>query len=118
MFRRERTMPPVMFPAALGSLVLGFALAAPAGAAVILDYELGQAGPQTQDAVNTAAGGNLTNAGGFGTFNLSAGNGYMTAPVLQVNPGSSSTAASSTEAFSENAYFSFTLTVGSAVTDL
>lgn len=81
----------------------------------LVQYQMGQVGPQLQDPVNTAGGGDLTNAM-LSTFNVTATNGYASAPVLQVNPPAAE--ADATAAYAGNSYFSFTITAGSSVSDL
>lgn len=85
-------------------------------AALLLNYQLGQAGPQVQDSVNTAAGGNLTTAGGLTAFTLTANDGYTTAPNLHVNPPNGATDAGL--AYTANSWFFFNVTAGSNVADL
>jgi uncharacterized protein (TIGR03382 family) len=83
--------------------------------AVLVAYQMGQANPQVQDPLNGAAGGDLTNGGGFGTFNVSATHTYASAPVLQVNPNAGGVATNASDAFAGNAFIRFTVTVGSGV---
>jgi MYXO-CTERM domain-containing protein len=98
--------------AVLGTLFLA---SSSTDAALVLNYQMGQAGPQTQDAVNTAAGGNLTAGAGLTQFSVTATDTYTSAPVLHVNPPNGAT--NLAEALTTNSFFTFSITVGSAVTD-
>ncbi|MEY3894598.1 MAG: hypothetical protein RLZZ214_117, partial [Verrucomicrobiota bacterium] len=82
----------------------------------LLKYQMNQLGPQIQDPINGAAGGNLTKGTGLNTFNVFATLGYASAPVLTVDftPASTTLAA----AITNNAYFTFTLTAGAGTTDI
>lgn len=101
-----------------GVLILAAAalLAAPsADATLILDYQMGQAGPQTQDPVLTASGGNLTGGSGLTQFSFTATDTYASAPVLHLNPATGATTLAT--GLSTNSFFTFSLTVGSSVVD-
>ena len=84
-------------------------------AALLLQYNMGQAGPQVQ---NQVLGSNLTNGGSLTGFitNATLTPVYASAPVLQVNP--SITATTAAAAYTANDYFFFTLTVGANILDL
>jgi hypothetical protein len=85
---------------------------------IILQYQLGTNVAQIQNATNTAAGGILTPGLGMSLFNTNSTltlNG-STVPVLAFAPVNDSTNLST--ALANNAWFTFTLTVGSSVTDL
>jgi len=90
--------------------------------AMLLQYQMGATTPQVQDALNTVAGGALTKGAGLNLFELNAnpastsGSFYGSAPVLQVNFNAAQTTLSA--ALAASAWFTFTLTVGSAVGDL
>jgi hypothetical protein len=90
--------------------------------AVLLQYQMGAATPQVQNAQTTAAGGALTKGAGLNLFDTNAnptsttGSFYGSAPVLQVNFNAAQTTL--TAALAASAWFTFTLTVGSAVSDL
>lgn len=89
--------------------------------AELLKYQMGQSGPQIQDAINGAAGGNLTKASGLNGFNVNqTGISYLTEPVLNVNfnAANSPTSNSLANAVTTNSYFSFTLTAGAGTTDI
>ena len=77
---------------------------------------MGQAGPQIQDALNTAAGGNLIKGSGINLFDPTSTILYSTAPSLAVTFNSATTNLAA--ALGNNSYFTFTLTAGSNVTDL
>jgi len=90
--------------------------ASPAYSAVLLRYNMAVVTPTTQDAVNGAGGGSLTNGAGLFAFVINDVPGtYTTAPVLRVIPNGHTTAA---QAFTNSSFFSFSLTVGSNVSDL
>jgi hypothetical protein len=89
--------------------------------AVLLQYQMGAATTQVQNAQTTAAGGALTKGAGLSLFDTngnptSASGSYGSAPVLQVNFNAAQTSLSA--ALAASAWFTFTLTVGSAVGDL
>lgn len=89
--------------------------------AVLLQYQMGVATPQVQNAQTTAAGGALTKGAGLSLFDTngnptSASGSYASAPVLQVNFNAAQTTLSA--ALAASAWFTFTLTVGLAVGDL
>jgi len=100
--------------------VLGFSAflsASPAYSAVLLRYDMAVVTPTTQDAVNGAGGGSLTRGAGLSSFVINDSPGsYTTVPVLRVNPNNGNTTA--TDAFTNSSFFSFSLTVGSNVSDL
>jgi hypothetical protein len=82
-----------------------------------VQYQMGTANAQVQDAVGLMAAGSLTQGAGLtgATWIPNAGAlGYSSGPVLQV----SSTATDFATATANQAWFTFTLTVGSSVTDL
>lgn len=82
-----------------------------------VQYQMGTTNAQVQDAVGLMAAGGLTQGPGLigATWIPSAGTlGYSSGPVLQV----SSTATDFATASANQAWFTFTLTVGSSVTDL
>jgi hypothetical protein len=83
--------------------------------AVLLQYPMGTAAPQVQNAQTTAAGGLLTKGAGLNSFDVNYAN-YISAPVLTVNFNNAQTTL--TAALAVSAWFTFTLTVGSAVDDL
>jgi hypothetical protein len=83
--------------------------------AVLLQYQMGTATPQVQDAQHTAIGGALTAGIGLSLFNLGFTE-YATAPALQLNFAAAQTNLNA--ALAAQAWFYFTLTVGSAVADL
>jgi hypothetical protein len=83
--------------------------------AVLLQYRMGAAAPQVQDALNTAAGGPLTAGAGLNLFNFNYDN-YDSAPVLTLNFNAPQPALAA--ALAANAWFTFTLTVGTEVADL
>ncbi|MGN6555916.1 MAG: hypothetical protein ACTHLW_19585, partial [Verrucomicrobiota bacterium] len=82
---------------------------------VLLQYKMGQFGPQVQDAAKTAAGGNLTPGSGLNYFNADFG-GYSSSPALIAN--FVAVTPNVATALSNNSVFTFDLTVGSNVTDL
>ena len=83
----------------------------------LLKYQMGQLGPQVQDPINGAAGGNLTKGTGLNTFNINAIHAYPAPAVLTLD---FLTVASPTlgAAITNNAYFTFTLTAGAGTTDI
>jgi hypothetical protein len=83
---------------------------------VLVLYQMAQLGPQTQDAVNGIAGGNLTSGAGLSTFNPNSTQAYPTAPSLAVT--FSATSTNLTDSLANQAWFTFTLTVGSGVSEL
>jgi hypothetical protein len=100
-----------------GTAVL-FLACARCDASALLQYQMGQLGPQTQDAINTAAGGDLTAGSGMFQFNYTSTltlNGSIV-PVLTLAPINGSTTLSL--ALANQSWFRFNLTVGSSVTDL
>jgi hypothetical protein len=81
--------------------------------AVILQYQGGQAGPQTE---NFASGGDITAGSDASvTVNSTVGS-YPSAPVIQLDPNSGSSNPS--DAVDSGRFFSFTLTVNANVVDL
>lgn len=97
-----------------GIAVVGVAIA-PCNGATVLQYQMGQPGPQVQDAVNGAAGGDLTAASGISLFNYTSTltlNGSVV-PVLTLGPINDSTNLST--ALANQSWFTFNLTVGSGV---
>jgi len=95
---------------------MGLGAVGNAEAAVILQFQMGQAQPQIEDAANTGDGGNLTGNTGYSTFLVTSTEAYPTQPVLRVNPNGADANAAS--AYTNSRFFSFTLTVGSNVQDL
>ena len=86
------------------------------GDTLLLSYQMGQALPQIQDPANTAVGGALTAGAGLNVFDMNAGLGYSSDPVLQVN---FKVAGTNLAAALANAnWFTFQLTVGTNVADL
>jgi hypothetical protein len=83
---------------------------------ILVEYQMGQFGPQIQDGLNTVAGGDLTKGGGLNLFDPLSGIDYPTEPSLAVTFTVASTNLS--QALSNSAWFTFTLTVGSHVADL
>ncbi len=85
-----------------------------ASAAVIAGYEMGQAGPQTQ---NFVEGGDIT-AGSDAVINLNYnfGSGFPEAPVIQLDPNAGSS--NTTVALDNGRLFFFDLTVSATTTDL
>jgi hypothetical protein len=83
--------------------------------AMLLQYQMGAATPQVQNAQHTAAGGALTAGNGLNAFDINYAQ-YVSAPVLTVNFDAPQTTLAA--ALAANAWFRFTLTVGSAVGDL
>jgi hypothetical protein len=83
--------------------------------AVLLQYQMGVATPQLQDAVHTVAGGALTKGAGLNLFDVNYFN-YGSAPVLTVNFLAAQT--NLTAALAASAWFKFSVTNGSAVGDL
>lgn len=78
----------------------------------LLQYQMGQAGPQLQDAVT---GSDLTPGVGLSQFDLNF-NQYNSSPALLAN--FVATTADVPAALANNSWFSFELTVGTNVTDL
>jgi hypothetical protein len=83
---------------------------------VLVQYQMGQFGPQIQDATNTLAGGNLTNGSGLNLFNPNSTIAYTSSPSLAITFSIASTNLSA--ALANQAWFTFALTVGSSVADL
>jgi aryl-phospho-beta-D-glucosidase BglC (GH1 family) len=83
---------------------------------LLVQYQMGQAGPQIQNATNTLAGGNLTKGSGLNLFDPNSSILYPTAPSLAVTFNIASTNLS--QALANSAWFTFTVTVGSNVLDL
>ena len=101
--------------------VASWLAAAPASAAPVdvLSYPMGGSQPRLADPVHGAAGsGIMAAAGKFLVFDVNAdpGPSYATAPVLAADP--AARRANAADAFAAGEYFTFTLTVGSAVTDM
>lgn len=94
-------------------------LSAPASSpnVTLVQYQMGSADAQIQDAGGLMAAGPLTPGAGLGLFALSASLGYASDPVLQVNYNTTGTT-NLAQAIANNSYFSFTLTVGANLTDL
>jgi aryl-phospho-beta-D-glucosidase BglC (GH1 family) len=83
---------------------------------LLVQYQMGQTGPQIQDANNTLAGGNLTKGAGLNLFDPNSSITYTTAPSLAVT---FTVASTNLNAASTNqAWFTFKLTVGTNVMDL
>ena len=82
---------------------------------VLLQYQMGQLGPQVQDAANTAAGGALTPGGGLNYFAIDF-NQYASSPALIAN--FTAVTPDVATAMSNDSAISFELTVGTNVTDL
>lgn len=82
---------------------------------VLLQYQMGQFGPQIQDAAKTAAGSDLTPGAGLNYFSAEF-SGYTTSPALIAN--FVTTNSDVATARSNDSVITFTLTVGTNVTDL
>lgn len=87
----------------------------------LVQYRMGTAAAQVQDAGNTMAAGNLTGGPGFSglsLFNPNAvvGPAYPDAPQLQASPPNATTTLDL--AFANSSWFTFDLTVGTNLTDL
>ena len=100
-----------------GILAVVFSIAS-SNAVELLKYQMGQVGPQIQDPVNGAAGGNLIAASGLASFNVFStqtlnGSALSTLSLAPIN-GTADFAA----AMTNQSWFTFTLTVGPGVTDL
>jgi len=83
--------------------------------AVLLQYQMGATTPQVQQAQTAAAGGALTKGAGLNLFDLNFAQ-YGSAPSLQLNFNAAQTNLAA--ALVASAWFTFTLTAGSAVADL
>ena len=83
---------------------------------LLVQYQMGQSGPQIQNATSTMAGGNLTKGSGLNLFDPNSGILYSTAPSLAVT--FNATTPDLATALGNNSFFTFTLTVGSIVTEL
>jgi len=85
---------------------------------LLVQYQMGQAGPQIQDADDSLAAGLLTPGSGATLFNTNAtvSPNYASQPELQV--GFSIPGANLATAVTNQTWFKFTLTVGQNVTDL
>jgi len=85
---------------------------------ILVQYQMGTADAQIQDATNTMAAGPLLNGGGLSLFNPNAnvGPAYASAPELQASPPDFATTL--VDAYNANSFFTFELTVGTNVTDL
>ena len=82
---------------------------------VLLQYQMGQFGPQIQDAAKTASGGNLTPGAGLNYFSADF-TGYTSSPALIAN--FVATNSDVATALSNDSVITFTLTVGTNVADL
>ena len=82
---------------------------------VLLKYQMGQRGPQIQDAARTAAGGDLVPGTGLSLFDVNF-SPYASSPALIAN--FVATNATLATALSNNSLFAFDLTVGTNVSDL
>jgi hypothetical protein len=82
---------------------------------VLLQYQMGQLGPQIQDAARTAAGTYLTPGTGLALFDVNF-SPYNTSPALIAN--FVATNADVATALANNSLFTFDLIVGTNITDL
>jgi len=82
---------------------------------VLLQYQMGQLGPQVQDALKTAAGGALTPGSGLNYFTTDFG-AYASSPALIAN--FVATNSDVATALTNDSVITFDLTVGTKVTDL
>jgi hypothetical protein len=84
----------------------------------LVQYRMGSANAQLQDATNTMAAGSLLNGGGLSLFNTSAtvAPAYPNPPQLQASPPNATTTLEA--AIANTSWFTFDLTVGTNVTDL
>lgn len=94
---------------------VGAAASDPGREAVLLRYRLGEADPQTQDAVNGISGSDLLAGSGLNEFKTNF-SGYASSPVLLVN--FNTAGADLPTAVSNGNLFTFSLTVGSGVSNL
>lgn len=83
---------------------------------LLVQYQMGQAGPQFQDATLTLAGGNLTKGSGLNLFDANSAILYATAPSLAVT--FNAVTPNLATALGNNSFFTFALTVGTNVADL
>jgi hypothetical protein len=83
--------------------------------AMLLQYQMGALTPQVQNEQTTAAGGALTKGAGLNSFDVDYAN-YVSTPVLTVNFNAAQSTL--TAALAANAWLTFTLKVGSSVSDL
>jgi hypothetical protein len=85
--------------------------------ATVLQYQMGTTNAQLQDAANLVTGSGLTPGDGLNTFNtLFSGGNYPSQPVLTLTH--RVTTADVAAALANTNWFTFTLTVGTNVTDL
>jgi hypothetical protein len=85
--------------------------------AVVLQYQMGTTNAQIQDAANLVAGGGLTPAAGINSFNVVYNGGsYASQPVLTLTHRLATVDAAA--ALLNTNWFTFTMTVGTNVTDL
>lgn len=106
-------------PAAGGtntSVILNLTSASTGTNDLLVQYQLGQVGPQVQDPINTVAGGNLTKGGGLNLFDPLSAILYPTAPSLAIT--FNAVTPDLATALGNNSFFTFTLTAGANVTDL
>jgi hypothetical protein len=82
---------------------------------ILLQYRMGQRGPQIQDAAQGAAGGDLTPGAGIASFDVNF-SGYATSPALLVN--FVATNADLAAAWTNQSLVTFDLTVGSNLAGL
>lgn len=84
----------------------------------LAQYQMGTTNAQIQDANNLVAAGSLTPGLGLSLFNANASTtpNYASAPVLQITAVNTGTDLAT--AFANQAWLTFTLTVGSSITDL
>ena len=83
---------------------------------LLLQYQMGQLGPQIQDATHTVAGGNLTKGSGINLFDPLSGILYSTAPSLAVT--FNAVTPDLATALGNNSFYTFTVTAGSNIADL
>jgi aryl-phospho-beta-D-glucosidase BglC (GH1 family) len=100
------------------SCVLNLASSSTGTNDLLVQYQMGQAGPQIQDATNGVAGGNLTAGSGATLCNVNAtvSPNYASQPELQV--GFSTAGTDLATAVANQTWFKFTLTAGQKVADL
>jgi hypothetical protein len=84
----------------------------------LAQYRMGATNAQIQDADHLVAAGSLTPGAGLNLFNANANTtpNYASAPVLQITAVTAGTDLAT--AFANQAWFTFTLTVGASITDL
>jgi aryl-phospho-beta-D-glucosidase BglC (GH1 family) len=83
---------------------------------LLLQYAMGQSGPQIQNIIEGVAGGDLTKGGGLNLFDPLSAIAYPTVPSLAVT--FNAVTPDLATAIGNNSFFTFTLTVGSNVADL